>query len=456
MKPLFAFKSILIAWVGLGIAGFAAAAAPFNENFDTYTAEQNLSGQGSWICSSSSLIKNDVYQTSPNSVLAPQGCYRNNGNSTSDGELYFYVKTDNHSSGWAEFSLTGNGQNCGTRPYTLVAWSTANGTLTEAYTGTTNWGTLQAGWNVIGIKWHYDATPANRTFQVSLNGSEFANGGSAYDTAIKNGSIAMVPVYGYCLNGTGDYFDSISDTAPSGGGSGNSISIVDPVDGYEQIAPINSFDVSWITATTTPDLYLDVLLANSTTTLATATATSTDVWHNPYRNYFNTALSATTTLPNYYPLEKSKTYYAKAILGSYTGGTNYTQLAESEIITFATANWIWDNDATTTQTFYAANVPAFFATTTPSIIYTSMTGFFNAVFDPILSVLQNFANLFDRDQATANGANAGASLALVFAYGQEINTIFGVPIITILIAGLLIEIAVIVWKQTHRAVKTIK
>jgi hypothetical protein len=192
----------------------ARAAAPFNDNFDTYTAEQNLSGQGGWSCiAGSALVKNTASQTAPNSVLpSSAACYRRNGTSLADGTVYFYVKTDSHSSGWGSFSIIKATEQTS---YAVVAWSTANGTLTENYTGTSNWGTLQSGWNLIGIKWHYEANAANDVFQVSLNGSDFADGSSSFQTYLHSGAILTGAITGYSFgNAQGDYFDSITGTPP--------------------------------------------------------------------------------------------------------------------------------------------------------------------------------------------------------------------------------------------------
>lgn len=219
-RRLNGIKSLLAVAVGslvvgsIGIFSIAMATAPFDDDFDTYTANQNLSGQGGWSCGGLTYVKNDASESAPNSVLSTSyNCYRRNGSSVADGEVYFYVKTDGHSGGWSNFTLLKSTE---TTSYAGVFWSTANGTLTEAYTGTSDWGTLTTGWNLIGIRWHYDATPANRWLKVSLNGSDFASGSATYQNYITSGTILTGEITGYSIgNSTGDYFDSITGTAPT-------------------------------------------------------------------------------------------------------------------------------------------------------------------------------------------------------------------------------------------------
>lgn len=430
-----------------GIA-FKCEAASFSDNFDAYTNGTSINGQNSW--SGSMYVSNITAVSNPNSVFFNTSTKTQLARSISTqatGEMHFYMQVTSHdflgkamrfyfhySGGWANpFSLWSDaGCNVYIKDYTDT-------TILNEYGGCSNFVEY-------GLKWD----GVNEQYAVELDNGAWS------DWRSYGGFVSMdsIELDADVQSGYIDDF-SIGDVTPS---IVDSIVITDPVDGTRN-STLYGFSADITSASTTQNLEVDFITATSASAISNATTTTQGVWHTrsfidaPHENATSTFASIS------FPVQIGVGYYSKAILCEIDWATSRCKddiaLAVSDIVQWDVSQFVSMGDASTSDEFYTANIPGFFATTTPSFAYTGPVNIINAIFTPILTQLQKFLGYFSIDNAARDGALVGGSVALFLAYLGQINDVFGIPIVTIFIAGLTIEIGLIIFKQITRAKKII-
>lgn len=448
-------KASRIAVLGL-MAFFATltfkceAASVLNDNFDSYTDGQ--------VIYSHCKIQNDVVQTAPYACGYDPGFSTFSagfGSNIGTGEqtIWFYI--DSTASPIPALELAIRHETTNNAQMIVANDSNHLAFFYKKTSGLTSFATSTIelnNWNKFKIEWR----TSDDKIRYSLNDTIILDGGNGDGWVAGQFSFGTNDpdsFYGDYISVPGVYLDDM------GAEVNNVVTITRPSNGT-RTDPLDYFTVDFTAATNTTAVVFDVLTSTNTADLALLGDFDTpNVWHTKSSLAAGFTNPSTLALyPTFAPATSTQ-YYSMAIMCQTTHNPySYicdTELDRSPIIDWQINSSLMIGNATSSQDFYVSNVPAFFATTTPSVIYTSLTGIFNVILQPALNILEKFLGYFSSDRAAADGAAAGAGIALLLAYLTQMQTLLGIPFVTIFTVGLVVEIALIVWKQMHRAKKLV-
>lgn len=440
--PLMALAIILALPVGV------SADNPFSDDFESYGIGQLTMGDawywgGNYDCAISGSVSHGGSQAL--ACAAHVGSYVTAARASTkkaSGEWGVWInnnalQTDH---GYISVSETAGSNTCGrinfVKSGSLIEYRGCTNSTCSTYAtlGTT----AMNSWQKIGFKW--DVAGSNNKLWYHLNGTESAQLANISTCDLTDGVGAMnVFLNDFTNAAAAIYVDDVGDYPLT-----DSITITYPADGQTMLAAVDKFTVSWQTTRVYPRLSLGVCYGTNSATVTACTATTTtDVMHNGYSYVLNAALSGSDDITVNNILAADTTYYAKAILGYNSTSTPsiYYPLEESAVIDFATHNQDFGN-ATSTLDFYSTNVPAVFGTSTPTIVYTSITTLINAIFSPIAQLLDRFKALFDTQKAEAWGTEAGAAIGIILAYAGNLEAFGAFPILTGLIVLVIVNVAI--------------
>lgn len=240
-KRLNGLQSFLLVAIGclvgsLGFAGLAAAAAPFSDDFDSYTTG-NLSGQGDWTgYSSNPQIETSVVDTLPNAVSQDGMSEYKTGSAVASGQWFFSVY-------YTAGAYVDRPAICiGGSWYSSVECLQIdkNGTyISNLYSATVSQN-LISGWNRMGIEW----SAGTGMVRLYLNGTWSGWGNPSQG--------AMVPITAMLVNFSssygGWYFDSLSGDEttipPTIAGYDPILTPTTPVNGTSTLVDFDNFQIA--------------------------------------------------------------------------------------------------------------------------------------------------------------------------------------------------------------------
>jgi len=156
----------------------------------------------------------------------------------------------------------------------------------------------------------------------------------------------------------------------------------------------------------------------------------------------------------------NKFYWFKTIAeNNATSTIDYRQIYLSA--STSTQEWYFGEPSyfnlTSTSTYYVNNVPAIFGTSTPSVIYTSITNLGQTILSPAVNFMAPFVQYFSTDKAENLASTTAGAINNVYSAGQGINQVFSdFPIFEIVLLLVLVNLGILIFKGVWYLIKIIR